>query len=102
MCLGFFSSQSLVSPTLACAELMEALWGWIGRLTRKKPLERGLRRAHPSVGGWEASTFVFCMAELEPGAQRLVQSQPQGWGALAGGGGSFEEMRAERRKEAAS
>lgn len=100
MCLGFFSSQSLVSPTLACAELREALWGW---LKRKKPLERGLRRAHPSVCvGGEASTFVFCMAELEPGAQRLVQSQPQGWGALAGGGGSFEEMRAERRKEAAS
>lgn len=101
MCLGFFSSQSLVSPTLACAELMEALWGWIGRLTRKKPLERGLRRAHPSmcVAG-ETSTFVFCMAELEPGAQRLVQSQPQGWGA--GGRGNFEEMRAERRKEAAS
>lgn len=77
MYLGFLPSHSLVSTTLACAEFMEAPWRWVGQLKRKDPLERGPEGNHPSSGVGGPSTFVFCVAELVPGAQCLVQSQPQ-------------------------
>lgn len=100
MYLGFFSSHSVVSPALTCAELTEAPLG-MGRAAEEEGASREKAEGGPSqcvcvCVCWRVEgppTFVFCMAELEPGARRLVQSQPQGWGALAGGGGSFEELR---------
>lgn len=38
---GLLPGLSFPSPTLACAELLEAPWGWVGLLKRKEPWREG-------------------------------------------------------------